>query len=571
MILSDLRGFSEHMADISKIYVPSEGNPKSKLWIIGEAPGFVEEQERRPFVGDSGKLLESVLSRHGVLRSDIFFTNLCHYRPPGNKFQALIGSSQLQEGLEELDELLQTHRPNVISGLGNFPLSHLTEVQGISQYRGSILSGKHGIKTICTYHPAFILRNRSAYPIFDVDINRIVSDSKFPELNYLQREFRIAPDTRVITNGPESVIEKSEFDYDYWLELILTQKYVSCDIESVKGTTEIICVGFGLSPELGVVIPHDNSFAHRNFIQAILSSNVSKVFHFGTYDVPVLRNNGYEVNHYDEDTIIQAHVLAPELPRDLGYLVSVETREPYFKQEGKKNIPGDTKAWGKRRNKEDLYAYNGKDICTTIEIFYKQAEYLKENNQLDYYRYRMELQNEVALPLSDNGFAFDQDRCDYIANFVRKDRAKYIIFLNTLVGHPINTASPKQLCKLFYDELKLPVKKKTNRKTGKISQTSDEDATVSLIGYCLNHISKLKTDRVKDDWIRKLHILKLTLKLKGYDKLDSSYFKVTLHNGRMKSLYKVPGTETGRLSMSKYVDGSGLNISTIPREAIEIE
>ena len=558
------------MADISKIYVPSEGNPNSKLWIVGEAPGFREEQERRPFVGDSGKLLESVLNRHGGLRSDLFFTNLCHYRPPGNKFQALLGSSQLNEGLEELDELLQTHRPNLICGVGSFPLSYLAGVEGITQHRGSILSGKLGIKTICTYHPAFVLRNRSAYPIFDVDISRVISDSKFPELNYLERDIYIAPNTKVHTIGLSNTRESQPFDYDYWLNLILNSTHVSCDIESVKGTTEILCVGFGLSPTIGVVIPHDDSFAHRNFIQTILSSNVSKVFHFGTYDVPVLRNNGYEVNHYDEDTIIQAHVLAPELPRDLGYLVSVETREPYFKQEGKKNIPGDIKAWSKRRDKEDLYAYNGKDICTTIEIFHKQRDYLTESGQLEYYQYRMALQNEVALPLSNNGFAFDQERCDYIADFVRKDRAKYIIFLNTLVGHPVNSASPKQLCKLFYDELKLPVKKKTNRKTGKISQTSDEDATVSLIGYCLNHISKLKTDRVKDEWVRKLHILKLTLKLKGYDKLDSSYFKVTLHNGRMKSLYKVPGTETGRLSMSKYVDGSGLNISTIPREAIEI-
>jgi uracil-DNA glycosylase family 4 len=541
------------MADISKIYVPSEGNPKSKLWIIGEAPGFVEEKERRPFVGESGKLLESVLARHGVLRSDVFFTNLCHYRPPGNKFQALIGSSQLVEGLGEIDELLQDHRPNLICGLGNYPLYYLTNREGISKYRGSILDGKLGIKTICTYHPAFILRNRAAYPVLDVDIARIASDAKFPELNLPKREIIIAP-----TN------------LDYWVERILQSKYVSCDIESVKGSTEILCVGFGLSADLGVVIPHDNTFASRNAIETILSSNVSKVFHFGTYDVPVLRNNGYTVNHYDEDTIIQAHVLAPELPRDLGYLVSVETREPYFKQEGKKNIPGDIKAWGKRRNKEDLYAYNGKDICTTIEIFYKQQEYLIESGQMDYYRYRMELQNEVALPLSENGFEFDSERRDQIATFVRKDRAKYIIFLNTLAGYPVNAASSKQLCKLFYETLGLPVRKKTNRKTGKTSLTSDEDATVSLIGYCLNHISKLKTDRVKEEWLRKLHILKLTLKIKGYDKLDSSYFKVTLHNGRMKSLYKVSGTETGRLAMSKYVDGSGLNISTIPREAIEI-
>lgn len=541
------------MANISNIYVPSEGNPKSNLWIVGESPGFVEEMERRPFVGDSGKLLESVLSRNGALRSSLFLTNLCHYRPPGNQFRALLGSTQLEEGLAELDDLISNYRPNIIVGLGNHPLHFLCGVDGISKYRGSILQSKYGIKSISTYHPAFILRNRSAYPIFDVDIRRIIEDSKFPELNLPVREIVIDP-----------------IELDYWLQRILAQEYVSCDIESVKGTTEILCVGFGLAPELGVVIPYDGNPNKREFIEAVLSSSVKKVFHFGTYDVPVLRLNGHTVNAYTDDTIIQAHVLNPELPRDLAYLVSVETREPYFKEEGKKNIPGDNKAWSKRRNKADLYAYNGKDICTTIEIFYKQNELLIEEGQLDFYRYEMDVQNEVALPLSDNGFEIDTERLNTIADFVRKDRAKFMIFLNTLAGRNINVGSSKQMCYLLYNDLKLPVRKKTNKKTGKIGQTADEDAIVSLIGYCKNHIAKLKTDRAKPEWMRKLEILKLVLKIRGYDKLDSSYFKVVLHDGKVKSLYKTAGTETGRFATSKYVDGSGLNIATIPREAIEI-
>lgn len=543
------------MANISNIYVPSEGNPKSKLWIVGESPGYHEEVESRPFVGESGKLLDTVLVNNGIRRSDIFITNLCHYRPPGNKFQALLGSRQLEEGLDELKSHMADHRPNLICGLGGAALFHLTGAEGISKYRGSILTeSTQGIKCISTYHPAFILRNRAAYPIFDVDIRRVASDSRFPELNLPQRTIVIDP--------PE---------LDYWLNEILKHEYVSCDIESVKGTTEILCVGFGLSAELGVVIPYDGTLAKRDFIETVLASNVRKVFHFGTYDVTVLRLNGHTVNAYTDDTIVQAHVLNPELPRDLGFLVSVETREPYFKEDGKKNIPGDNKAWSKRRNKADLYAYNGKDICTTIEIFYKQHELLVEDSMYDFYRYEMDVQNEVALPLSMNGFPVDLERLNSIADYVRKDRAKYIIFLQTLVGRSVNVGSTKQMCYLLYQDLKLPVRKKTNKKTGKVGLTADEDAIVSLIGYCKNHLAKLKTERATPEWTRKLHILKLILKIRGYDKLDSSYFKITLNDGKAMSLYKVAGTETGRFATSKFVDGSGLNISTIPREALEIE
>lgn len=547
---------------ISNIYVPSEGDPNSKLWFVGEAPGWHEEQQGRPFIGEAGVLLETVLGKTGVLRSEVFITNLCHYRPPGNKFEAVLGSEQLRDGLQELYNLLAAHKPNLVCALGGWPLKYLTSKDGITKYRGSILQynnpnlGQLGYecKVIPTFHPAYVARDRTKYPIFDVDMRRIVSDSKFPEQRLPVKEYIIDP-----------------IELDYWRDKILELKYVSCDIEGVKGTTDIICVGFGLDAGRAIVIPHRDNLACRDFLNAILSSDVVKVFHFGTYDVPVLTINGYTLNRCtEEDTLVQAHVLAPELPRSLAYLTSVETREPYYKSEGRAELPGDIKGWSAKRDKRAVYEYNAKDCCVTFEIFEKQHQYLIDSGQLDYYNYRMSLQQPL-LEMGEAGLARDEVRRELLSKHFKRERAKNILMFRGLAQRPVNTASNKQMTGLLYDELKLPVHKKTDRKTGKVTRTCDEDALVALITFCTGKLRELKRASAVQEWEIKRALLKLALAIRGQDKLISSYLDVAVHNGRASSSYKLAGTETGRPSNIKFVDGSGMNMTTIPRDKYEVK
>lgn len=545
---------------ISNIYVPNEGDPASKLWLVGEAPGWHEQENLRPFIGESGVLLETTLGQHGFSRSDVFFTNLCHYRPPGNKFEALLGSDQLREGLQELKALLSTYKPNVVAALGGFPLKYLTGKNGITKYRGSILRYEssdlgaldHEIKVIPAFHPAYITRNRALYPIFSADIARITADSKFPELKWPELDIVIDP-----------------VEMDYWRDEILKHEYVACDIEGVKGTTDIICVGFSYRVGHSVVIPYRDNIICRDFLESILSSKVKKIFHFGTYDAPMLRLNGYTVNNYTEDTLVQAHVLVPELPRDLAYLTSMETRIPYYKSEGRKELPGDVKGWSAKRNKNDVYIYNGKDCCATIEIFFNQKKYLEDSGQIDYYNYRMSLQDPL-LEMGEAGLLRDEERRQFLAKHFKKARAIAILQFRGLAGRPVNTGSNPQMVNLFYKELKLPERKKTDRKTGKVRLTCDEDALVSLITFCTGKVRELKQPKAIQDWEIKRQLLKLAIAIRGHDKLISSYLDVAVRDGRASSSYKLAGTETGRPSNIKFVDSSGMNMTTIPRDKYEI-
>jgi uracil-DNA glycosylase family 4 len=562
------------MASIGNKYVPSEGNPDANLWIIGEAPGETEEFLGRPFVGNSGEKLDQVLGRAGINRKDVFLTNLCHYKPIANKFETVRGTSQLQEGLDELRLLLQNHKPNVIATLGNWPTYFLTNktriskkgIIGIGDWRGSILQYdpthlgelNRVQKVIPTYHPSFVLRNPAGFVAFDLDIKRIVSDSQFPELNLPQYNIQIDPP-----------------NLEEYVERLLQLPYTASDIENVTGTAIVLCIGFSLSDTECVVITLGEapSLRNRDAVQRILAGNVGKVFHYGMHDTNVLQCAGYTINNYSGDTIVQAHVLAPELPRDLAFLTSLLTRQPFYKDDGKQLFGGDAKSWSLKRAQRklnDLCVYNGKDVCVTHSIYDTQLADLEKEGRSNYYSYRMEL-THALLEIGNNGLYRDPKRTAIFRSSVRYERNKCAIFLCTLAGYKIRNIANKEMCKLLYDTLKLPKRYKTDRGTGKQSLTTDEDALIGLLTYCNGHIEKLKTDSARREWGKKREVIKLVLKIRGLSKLNESYFSVPVYSdGICRTIYKSAATETGRCANVKYVDKSGLNIQTTPRAKLEV-
>lgn len=540
---------------ISPIVIQGSGLLGAKVLFVGEAPGGEEEKEGKPFVGEAGNVLITCLGRNGVNRDEVRIENLCKHRPPGNKFEALIDSDELKRGLHELQDYIDKYRPNVIGALGAKPLAYLAGKSGITKWRGSILETKDGIKIIPTYHPAFVARDRSVYPIFDQDIKRIIQDSQFPERRLPVRKFVI--------------LESSKSDeIELWTKHILNQEKVAVDIETVRKSTHILCVGFGISPELGICFVCDQSMIIRDALSRILTSSVKKIFHFGTFDTEMLRINGYETNNYWWDTLIAQHVLAPELPKELAYLTSVYTREPYYKQEGRGELPGDIKSWSLKTTKEAVWRYNCKDVCVTIEIQQHQEREIKEESW--HYRrtfdYEMSML-EVAAHISRTGMLIDSARRKEIEMILIKKWTRLQFFLNGLSGLEINVKSPK-VKDLLFEKLKLPPRRK---RTGQL--TADEDAIVGLMAYVQDYITKLKREDVIFDWQVKFRVLKLILEIRGIRQLLSNYVgeKVRISDdGRIRSTYKVAGAETGRWSAEKYIDGSGVAAMTFPREYLEV-
>jgi len=139
------------------------GAPRSRLMLIGEAPGRDEDLEGKPFVGRAGQLLDKMLAAIGLSEADVHITNIVYWRPPGNRTPTPQEAQVCRPFLERQIELVA---PKVIALLGGAAAKHLLDVtEGIMRIRGkerAILIGAHSAKAMATLHPAYLLRTPAA-------------------------------------------------------------------------------------------------------------------------------------------------------------------------------------------------------------------------------------------------------------------------------------------------------------------------------------------------------------------------------------------------------------------------
>jgi DNA polymerase len=151
--------------------VPGEGNWKNGIMLIGEVPGFNEDEQGRPFVGRAGKLLEEFLNSIGKKREDVFITNVVKCRPPNNR-QPEENEIKICTSLY-LDKQMELIKPKLIVCLGNVSANYIFEKFGLefesmSKQHGKVFSVSNlfiQAKIIATYHPAAILRNQNLMEI----------------------------------------------------------------------------------------------------------------------------------------------------------------------------------------------------------------------------------------------------------------------------------------------------------------------------------------------------------------------------------------------------------------------
>lgn len=145
------------LAQTRKTVVFGEGNAKADIVFVGEAPGEEEDNQGRPFVGRAGKLLDQLIERIGVKRSDVFICNVLKCRPPGNRDPQ---ADEISCCKDYLIAQLNIIRPRVICTLGRHAYNTLLEVDApITRIRGKMTSFK-GIPLLPTYHPSYLLRSQ---------------------------------------------------------------------------------------------------------------------------------------------------------------------------------------------------------------------------------------------------------------------------------------------------------------------------------------------------------------------------------------------------------------------------
>lgn len=133
------------------------GNPYSELVFIGEAPGVDEDKQGVPFVGRAGQLLTAMITNGmGMRREDVYICNILRCRPPNNRTPTREEADRCRPWL---DATLAVIQPKYICCLGNVAAQNLLQTDvGIGKLRGKVWEYNQA-KVVCTYHPAYLLRN----------------------------------------------------------------------------------------------------------------------------------------------------------------------------------------------------------------------------------------------------------------------------------------------------------------------------------------------------------------------------------------------------------------------------
>lgn len=149
-----------------------EGNSEARLVFIGEGPGYEEDQQGRPFVGEAGQLLTDIIIKGMKLkREEVYICNVVKCRPPNNRTPEM---DELDACKPFLHRQILAIKPKVIVTLGNVPTQALLRTkEGITKLRGSWRDFQ-GIPLMPTFHPAYLLRNPKDKALVWEDIQKVM-------------------------------------------------------------------------------------------------------------------------------------------------------------------------------------------------------------------------------------------------------------------------------------------------------------------------------------------------------------------------------------------------------------
>ena len=316
-----------------------DGPLDAPLLVVGRDPGAREVYEGRPFVGDSGQLLDRALAQSAYPRPAVAVTNVVAKRPLGNDWKAHLpgdveaGVAALRKVLEfratrGLKVVLACGEQATLACLGADPTGSLSAHLGeaLTVLRGYPFVGHAGCVVIPTVHPAFMLHGLGPerkgnwlpwWPLFCWDAQkaaRLAKAGGWSPPEHRERVGATAPEV-----GGEGLL--------------------AVDIETTKAV-EPECIGFAWSAEDACAFPFQGN---EDTIRKVLGSPRPKVFHNGQFDVTVLERHGFAVEAWEHDTSLLWHAVEPTIAgqsgatrskrteKSLRFLGSVLTDEPFWK------------------------------------------------------------------------------------------------------------------------------------------------------------------------------------------------------------------------------------------------
>jgi DNA polymerase len=217
----ELRAYAERTAACAKCRLGATrtqvvfgvGNPDADLMFVGEAPGFHEDKQGFPFVGQAGKLLDRLLDGIGLKRADTYVANVLKCRPPGNRDPA---PDEIESCEPHLFHQLELVQPRVVASLGNFATKLLSGKQtGITRVHGQeqqVTIGGRSVLLFPLYHPAAALYTPAMLKVLEADFARLPALLGGPPAAAVEPDDRIVEDAAAALLGaPEPAVQLGLF------------------------------------------------------------------------------------------------------------------------------------------------------------------------------------------------------------------------------------------------------------------------------------------------------------------------------------------------------------------------
>ncbi len=534
---------------------PTDNINSARFAFVSNLPTHIECKKKAPFSGPRSGQFNRALAVVRIPKYECYITHAV--KADWMKEFSIItekGKKCPEWGILQANLIkeLSFFKGKIIVLLGELPMRLLLDdprINSIHKYRGSFYPAEQfphlakplkGKIILCSYHPDYtgIGKNKDPKAFYT-----LVSD--------LTRMLNVEKDTSILTSKVDIKIDPRFDQVMKFYKLIETKSICAFDIEAppdfmtcfslaIRDSDRVTSMCIPLMDNRGNFwSPQQELEIIQGLARILGNPEIRKVMQNGMFDITyLLRKYQIFTDNFYFDTLLAQHLCYTDLPKGLGYLTSVYTYEPYYKDEGKKVHFELQKDW------RSYWKYNAKDSGYLFQIMDELKKELKDFEAEDAMTYQMEL-HKPLIEMFWNGILADTEGIAEYRTQLELELIKHQEELNQVIGKELNTNSSPQMIAYFYGTCM--IKPYINRKTG----------NPSCDAVALSRIAKAGK---KGSQAARIIML---MRTKG--KLLSTYFRVNLDSdNKLRCSYNIPGTSSGRLSSEATYFGTGANLQNQP-------
>lgn len=519
--------------------------------LVVDFPQGEDLQTNYAISGYKANMIQEFCRHAGVNWNDLWRTSLIKERVPdiiGGKKKGKKKETEADTAKLLLEELVPRYKdvllneiselkPNLIVPLGETSFQFLSGLVGLRKFRGSILKLNPllGIERYTKLLPTL-----GPYPYLYTDFKqKFITQLDFQKIPKWSGEQPIPDDTYQIWTARTNTALSNFLNRAIPICLSKTLEeggFLNFDIETHMNVPT--CISFCFDGFESVCIPfidkeipfEQRALMMKQVADVLADPRIPKVNQNIKYDWKTQERWKFKVANVVGDTMLGASVLYCEFPKNLGFLTSIYTDLPYFKDEGKEWDP-------ERFQKDRFYGYNAKDSLSCHQIYQKQLGEFKELGVDSVYENTIKLV-PIYRRMEDRGLLVDEaQREKLLAKYESLFRQHTKVLQSILNEDTVNVLSSQQMIRVVFETLGY-------RKIRGVSG-SDEDSLNMLL--CFGVPERCTVDNGKAvlreiQWCRKIHKVIEILELDIYP------------DGRFRTEGKLGGTETGRTSFGVTTD-----------------